>query len=198
MFRTAQQLLYTTTGAVSVRSASPHPTKLTSVTSSPAVGDPTDPDKANPWGDEYKAGSTIRSALAQRDYEYAIAHGLWDGTINRPEKPTPIPAITPSPTPTVEPGLTPEPSGSRAVDFARTAGFTNPDCNAQTDSVGRNTPSFDQSLSGLLARRAFRMRYRLTQTTTKKRSRKAVSFLLYGICRLLPLQTYSFGGIIAL
>lgn len=27
---------------------------------------------------------------------------------------------------------------------------------------------------------------------------KAVSFLLYGICRLLPLQTYSFGGIIAL
>lgn len=74
--------------------------------------DPTDPDKANPWGDEYKAGSTIRSALAQRDYEYAIAHGLWNGTINRPEKPTPIPAITPSPTPTVEPSLTPEPSGS--------------------------------------------------------------------------------------
>ena len=57
--------------------------------------DPTDPDKANPWGDEYKAGSTIRSALAQRDYEYAIAHGLWNGTINRPEKPTPTPAITP-------------------------------------------------------------------------------------------------------
>ena len=74
--------------------------------------DPTDPDKANPWGDEYKAGSTIRSALAQRDYEYAIAHGLWNGTINRPEKPTPTPAITPSPTPTVEPSLTPEPSGS--------------------------------------------------------------------------------------
>ena len=74
--------------------------------------DPTDPDKANPWGDEYKAGSTIRSALAQRDYEYAIAHGLWNGTINRPEKPTPIPAVTPSPTPTVEPSLTPEPSGS--------------------------------------------------------------------------------------
>lgn len=74
--------------------------------------DPTDPDKANPWGDEYKAGSTIRSALAQRDYDYAMAHGLWNSSINRPEKPTPTPAITPTPTPTEEPSLTPEPTGS--------------------------------------------------------------------------------------
>ncbi|MBQ7060988.1 MAG: L,D-transpeptidase family protein, partial [Clostridia bacterium] len=50
--------------------------------------DPTDPDRYNPWGDDYKAGYTIRSQIAQADYEYAIAHGTWNGTINHPEAPT--------------------------------------------------------------------------------------------------------------
>lgn len=48
--------------------------------------DPTDPDKANPWGDEYKAGSTIRSALAQRDYDTPLHTGL-DGTTIVPKNP---------------------------------------------------------------------------------------------------------------
>ncbi|MBR5947189.1 MAG: L,D-transpeptidase family protein, partial [Clostridia bacterium] len=66
--------------------------------------DPTDPDRANPWGDGFKAGYTIRSQIAIADYEYAMAHGLWEGTINRPEDPTPTPpGMTPSPVPTATP-----------------------------------------------------------------------------------------------
>ena len=84
--------------------------------------DPTDPDKYNPWGDRYKAGTTIRSMLAQADYDYAMAHGLWDGSVNKPEKPTPEPSYTPEPipdetpapvpdeTPAPSPEITPEPS----------------------------------------------------------------------------------------
>ena len=86
--------------------------------------DPTDPDKYNPWGDSHKAGTTIRSELAQADYDYAMAHGLWDGSINKPEKPTPVPSYTPEPvpeetpapvpdeTPEPSPEITPEPSGN--------------------------------------------------------------------------------------
>lgn len=66
--------------------------------------DPTDPDSANPWGDGFKQGYTIRSQIAQADYEYAMAHGLWNGTINRPEDPTPTPpGMTQSPVPTATP-----------------------------------------------------------------------------------------------
>lgn len=72
--------------------------------------DPTDPDRYNPWGDEYKAGYTIRSEIARADYEYAMAHHLWDGTINRPEQPTPTPNMSPTPTPTAEPTPTSEPT----------------------------------------------------------------------------------------
>ena len=72
--------------------------------------DPTDPDRYNPWGDEYKAGYTIRSILAQTDYEYAMAHHLWDGSINRPEQPTPTPDLPATPTPTPVPSETPTPT----------------------------------------------------------------------------------------
>ena len=76
--------------------------------------DPTDPDRYNPWGDEYKSGYTIRSQIAQADYEYAMAHGLWNGTINHSEQPTPTPegftTPTPTPAPTDTPAPTPEPT----------------------------------------------------------------------------------------
>ena len=70
--------------------------------------DPADPDKYNPWGDSYKAGTTIRSELAQADYNYAMAHGLWNGSINKPEKPTPIPSYTPEPVPEETPAPSPQ------------------------------------------------------------------------------------------
>ena len=76
--------------------------------------DPTDPDKHNPWGTEYMAGTTHRSALAQSDYNYAIEHGIWDGTINPSEpatsQPTEEPSITPDPSdmPSPTPGPSPE------------------------------------------------------------------------------------------
>lgn len=69
--------------------------------------DPTDPDRANPWGDEHIAGTTIRSMLAQEQFDYAMEHGLWNGSINRPEAPTPTPVITPTPVPTPTPTPTP-------------------------------------------------------------------------------------------
>lgn len=71
--------------------------------------DPTDPDKANPYGDEFKAGSTLRSELARADYEYAMAHNLWNKSINPSERPTPTPDFTPTPAPTETPKITPTP-----------------------------------------------------------------------------------------
>ena len=70
--------------------------------------DPTDPDKYNPWGTEFQKGTTHRSALAQADYNYAIQHGLWDGTINPPEPSTPYPTVEP----TLDPSASPDPSGT--------------------------------------------------------------------------------------
>lgn len=76
--------------------------------------DPTDPDRANPWGDRYKAGYTIRSQIAQADYDYAMAHGLWDGSINKPEAPTPLPEISPTPALTDTPAPTSAPTDTPA------------------------------------------------------------------------------------
>ena len=72
--------------------------------------DPTDPDDANPYGDEYKMGSTLRSELAWEDYYYAIENGLWDDSINPPERPTATPDFTPTPAPTDTPEPTEVPS----------------------------------------------------------------------------------------
>lgn len=74
--------------------------------------DPTDPDEANPWGDEYKMGTTIRSEIALKDYEKAMEDGSWDSSINPPERPTPTPDFTPTPEPTEVPSptITPEPT----------------------------------------------------------------------------------------
>lgn len=44
--------------------------------------DPTDPDPANPWGDEYLPGTAIRSDAAWAEYNSAMADGRWNGTIN--------------------------------------------------------------------------------------------------------------------
>lgn len=44
--------------------------------------DPTDPDPANPWGDEYLPGTAIRSDAAWADYAAAMADGRWNATIN--------------------------------------------------------------------------------------------------------------------
>ena len=65
-----------------------------------------EPDDANPYGNEYKMGSTLRSELAWEDYYYAIENGLWDDSINPPEHPTATPDFTPTPAPTD----TPEPT----------------------------------------------------------------------------------------
>jgi lipoprotein-anchoring transpeptidase ErfK/SrfK len=39
--------------------------------------DPTDPDPANPWGTQYAAGTAIRSAAAQQEWDAAQADGRW-------------------------------------------------------------------------------------------------------------------------
>ena len=44
--------------------------------------DPTDPDPANPWGDEYLPGTAIRSEAAWEAYNAAMANGRWNDTIN--------------------------------------------------------------------------------------------------------------------
>lgn len=44
--------------------------------------DPTDPDPANPWGTQYLAGTAIRSAAAQADWDAAQADGRWNDSIN--------------------------------------------------------------------------------------------------------------------
>lgn len=44
--------------------------------------DPTDPDPANPWGSEYLAGTAIRSAAAQAEWDAAQADGRWNGGLN--------------------------------------------------------------------------------------------------------------------
>lgn len=86
--------------------------------------DPTDPDKANPYGDEFKAGSTLRSELARADYEYAMAHNTWDDSINPPERPTPTPDFTPTPKPTATPELTPTPKPTDTPDVTATPELT--------------------------------------------------------------------------
>lgn len=88
--------------------------------------DPTDPDRYNPWGDEYKAGYTIRSQIAQADYEYAMAHGLWNGTINHSEQPTPTPEGFTTPTPTPAPTDTPEPTPEPTPTPIETPVITSP------------------------------------------------------------------------
>lgn len=86
--------------------------------------DPTDPDKANPYGDEFKAGSTLRSELARADYEYAMAHNTWNSSINPPERPTPTPDFTPTPKPTATPELTPTPAPTETPDVTATPELT--------------------------------------------------------------------------
>lgn len=86
--------------------------------------DPTDPDKANPYGDEFKAGSTLRSELARADYEYAMAHNTWSSSINPPERPTPTPDFTPTPKPTATPELTPTPAPTETPDVTATPELT--------------------------------------------------------------------------
>ncbi len=88
--------------------------------------DPTDPDKANPYGDEFKAGSTLRSELARADYEYAMKHHLWDSSINPAERPTPTPNFTPTPAPTQVPATTntPIPSSTPESTYTSEPTFT--------------------------------------------------------------------------
>ena len=45
--------------------------------------DPTDPDPRNPWDDKYLAGTTIRSAAAQAEYDAAQSDGRWQKGINQ-------------------------------------------------------------------------------------------------------------------
>lgn len=44
--------------------------------------DPTDPDSENPWDEQYRSGTAIRSDQAQSDWEAAQQEGTWESTIN--------------------------------------------------------------------------------------------------------------------
>lgn len=116
--------------------------------------DPTDPDKANPWGDRYIAGTTNRSELAQADYDYAVKHRLWESSINPPERPTPTPNVTPTPeltdtpevtetpcvteTPDPTPGQTPEDTPEPTPAETQTPAPTDPPESGEPGPTGRH------------------------------------------------------------
>ena len=43
--------------------------------------DPTDPDSANPWDEQFRSGTTIRSEAAQKQYDAAVKNGTWRDSI---------------------------------------------------------------------------------------------------------------------
>lgn len=44
--------------------------------------DPTDPDERNPWPEQYRTGTTIRSQAAWDEFNAAMADGRWKNSIN--------------------------------------------------------------------------------------------------------------------
>ncbi|MEE1274352.1 MAG: L,D-transpeptidase [Olegusella sp.] len=44
--------------------------------------DPTDPNAENPWDEQYRSGTAIRTNVAQREWEQAQDRGTWSATVN--------------------------------------------------------------------------------------------------------------------